>query len=97
MAKTLKDLYYGKLTLFDHPIPNSSPIRELGAHLSQCETKLKENLSSEEKALLEDLIRTQLDMDGVTAEENFIMGFRLGARLIIACMDDNDGNIQEMR
>ena len=78
MAKTLKDLYYGNLTLFDHAIPSGSPVRRLSAHLTQCETKLK--------ALLEDLLKTQQDMDGVTAEENFILGFRLGVQLMAECL-----------
>ena len=86
MTKTLKDLYYGNLTLFDHPIPSGSPIRKLSAHLTQCETKLKEQLGSEEKTLLEDILKTQQDMDGVTAEENFILGFRLGVQLMAECL-----------
>lgn len=86
MTKTLKDLYYGNLTLFDHPIPSGSPIRKLSAHLTQCETKLKERLDGEEKALLENLLKTQQDMDGVTAEENFILGFRLGVQLMAECL-----------
>lgn len=90
MTKTLKDLYYGNLTLFDHPIPSSTPIRKLSAHLTQCETKLKEQLGSEEKTLLEDLLKTQQDMDGVTAEENFILGFRLGVQLMAECLTEGE-------
>ena len=86
MTKTLKDLYYGNLTLFDHAIPSGSPIRKLSAHLTQCETKLKERLDGEEKVLLEDILKTQQDMDGVTAEENFILGFRLGVQLMAECL-----------
>lgn len=86
MTKTLKDLYYGNLTLFDHDIPKGSPIHRLSAHLTQCETKLTEKLSPEEKMLLEDLLKTQQDMDGVTAEENFILGFRLGVQLMAECL-----------
>lgn len=86
MTKTLKDLYYGNLTLFDHAIPSGSPIRMLSAHLTQCETKLKEQIGPEEKALLEDILKTQQDMDGVTAEENFILGFRLGVQLMAECL-----------
>ena len=86
MTKALKDLYYGNLTLFDHDIPKGSPIHKLSAHLSQCETKLKEKLGPEEKALLEDLLNTQQNMDGVTAEENFILGFRLGVQIMGECL-----------
>ncbi len=90
MTKTLKDLYYGNLTLFDHAIPSKSPIRRLSAHLTQCETKLKERLGPEEKTLLEDLLKTQQDMDGVTAEENFILGFRLGVQLMAECLNGRE-------
>lgn len=86
MSKTLKELYYGNLTLFDHAIPGGSPMRKLSAHLTQCETKLREQLDKEETALLEDLLKTQQDMDGVTAEENFILGFRLGVQLMAECL-----------
>ena len=86
MPKTLKDLYYGNLTLFDHAIPSSSPMRKLSAHLTQCETKLKEQLDEEETVLLEDLLKTQQDMNAVTAEENFILGFRLGVQIMAECL-----------
>ena len=90
MAKTLKDLYYGNLTLFDHAIPSGSPIRKLSAHLTQCETRLKERLNGEEKALLEDILKTQQDMDRVTAEENFILGFRLRVRNMAESLTGED-------
>lgn len=46
--------------------------------------------NGEEKALLEDILKTQQDMDGVTAEENFILGFRLGVRLMTECLTGED-------
>lgn len=48
--------------------------------------KVKGKLGPEERTLLEDLLNTQQDMDGVTAEENFILGFRLGVRLMVECL-----------
>ena len=47
---------------------------------------MKERLDEEEKALLEDILKTQQDMDSVTAEENFILGFRLGVQLMAECL-----------
>ena len=32
----------------------------------------------------------------ITARENFILGFRLGARITMECMDGNDGDIREV-
>lgn len=90
MAKVLKDLYYGNLALFDHAIPSGSPMRKLSAHLTQCETTLKEQLKEDETALLEDLLKTQQDMDAVTAEENFILGFRLGVQIMAECLSGEE-------
>ena len=33
-------------------------------------------------------------IDSITALENFILGFRLGVRLMAECMDENDGDIR---
>lgn len=92
MPKTLKDLYYGNLMLFDHPIPSGSPVRKLSAHLTECEAKLKEQLSEEGQAQLKKLVHTQQEMDCATAEENFIMGFRLGVRIMVECLGREEGD-----
>ena len=39
----------------------------------------------------------QQEIDSITAIENFISGFRLGVRLMIDCMDDDDGDITDGR
>lgn len=90
MTKTLKALYYGNLALFDHPLPSGSPMRKLSAHLTQCETKLKELLNEDGKTQLEDLLQTQQEMDSVTAEENFILGFRLGVQIMAECLNGEE-------
>lgn len=39
----------------------------------------------------EPTVKAQQDIDGVTACENFILGFRLGVRMRIEYMDESDG------
>ena len=39
-------------------------------------------------------IRSQHEINSITATENFILGFRLGVRIMTECMDDNDGDIR---
>ncbi len=46
------------------------------------------------QALLTELVKAQHKIDAITATENFILGFRLGVRLMAECMDDNDGDIR---
>lgn len=38
--------------------------------------------------------RSQHEINSITATENFVLGFRLGIRLMAECMDDNDGEIR---
>ena len=40
--------------------------------------------------------KTLEDFSYITALENFILGFRLGVRMTAECMDENDGDIQEV-
>ena len=46
------------------------------------------------EAVLAKLIESQQEIDSITALENFILGFRLGVRIMTECMDDNDGDIK---
>ena len=61
---------------------------------SSCEKQLMEQLGETAQTILTKLIRSQHEINGITATENFILGFRLGVRLMVECMDDNDGNIR---
>lgn len=53
-----------------------------------------EQLGETEQGTLTKLIRSQQEIDGITATENFILGFRLGLRLMVECMDGDDGDIK---
>ena len=46
------------------------------------------------RSILEKLIESQQEIDSITALENFILGFRLGVRLMAESMDENDGDIR---
>ena len=59
VPKIWKDLYYGDLTLFDHPVPGSSPAGKRSTHFTQCETKLAELWNKKGKVQLENPIHTQ--------------------------------------
>ena len=50
------------------------------------------DLSKQE--VLTKLIRSQHEINSITAIENFILGFRLGVRIMAECMDENDGDIR---
>ena len=65
-----------------------------GLCLSFGENQLMEQLDGAGQAVLAKLIKSQHETDSITALENFILGFRLGVRMMAECMDDSDGDIR---
>ena len=92
MAKVLKDLFYGDLSLSDRSMPKGSAMHKLSTKLCKCEEMLAELLGEEGKEQLEALTRAQWEMDCLTAEENFILGFRLAVQIMAECLGgEQDG------
>ena len=51
---------------------------------------------TETETILKKLTRSQHEINSITALENFILGFRLGARIMAECMDENDGDTRDV-
>ena len=94
MRKILQDFYYGNLTPGDQDIAPNSELRRAVDRIARCEQQLTERLGETEQAILSELVQAQHTADSITAVENFILGFRLGVRMMAECMDDNDGGIR---
>jgi len=96
MRKILKDFYYGNLNPGVQEMTAHSGLRRAVNTVIRCEQQLMERLGETEQALLTELVKAQHEIDSTTALENFILGFRLGVRMMVECMDENDGDIHEM-
>ena len=94
MRKTLEDLYYGNITPNAQDMAPHSELRRATDRVTRFENQLMERLDEAGQTILAKLIESQQEIDSITALENFILGFRLGAKLTMECMDDNDGNIR---
>ena len=94
MRKTLEDLYYGNITPNEQQMVPGSEMAKAVARVASCEKQLMEQLEETEQDALTKLIRSQHEINGITATENFILGFRLGVRLMVECMDEDDGDIR---
>ena len=92
MRKTLEDFYYGNITPCDQQMIPGSEMKRAVDRAAKCEELLAELLDEEGKHILTRLTRSQQEIDSRTALENFILGFRLGIRLMAECMDDSDGD-----
>lgn len=94
MRKTLEDLYYGNITPHDQDMAAGSELKQAVARVARYEGQLTEQLDETGQTILTKLIRSQHEIDGITARENFILGFRLGVRIMAESMDTNDGDIK---
>ena len=96
MRNTLEDLYYGNITPgAQQAVPNSE-LKRATDRVARFESQLTEHLDEAGQTILAKLIESQDEIESITALENFILGFRLGARLMAECMDENDGDIWEV-
>ena len=55
-----------------------------------------EQLNESEQSLLKEMVDAQCEVGSITACDNFILGFRLGVRMMVECMDENDGDTRPM-
>ena len=96
MRKTLEDLYFGNISPNEQQMAPDSELKKAVDRVTRYESQLTEQLGKDEQTILTKLIRSQHEINSITALENFILGFRLGARIMAECMDENDGDIREV-
>ena len=94
MRNTLEDLYYGNITPGAQQTAPDSELKRAADRVARFKSQLTERLDEDGQVILGKLIESQHEINSITALENFILGFRLGARLVAESMDENDGDIR---
>ena len=94
MRNTLEDLYYGNITPGAQQTAPNSELKRATDRVARFESQLTERLDENGQTILAKLVESQHEVDSITARENFILGFRLGTRIMAECMDENDGDIR---
>ena len=80
MPNILEDLYYGNLSPCQRAVRPDSKIRKLIQKQSDLETKLSASLTEDQRATFEQYLSVSADLLDADCLDNFITGFRLGAR-----------------
>ena len=96
MRNTLEDLYYGNINPNEQQMVSGSELKKAVDRVARYESQLTELLDENGQTILTKLIRSQHEIDSITALENFILGFRLGVRIMAECMDENDGDTKSV-
>ena len=94
MRNILEDIYYGNITPGAQRIAPNSELKRATDRVARFEDQLTERLDEAGQTILAKFIESKDEAESITALENFILGFRLGARIMMECMDENDGDIK---
>ena len=85
---TIQDLYYGRISPYEMSISATPEYQKLKTLADKNEDLLKETLSDEQKELLDKLTECITDISSISERDMFIVGFRLGMKLMIDVMKD---------
>ena len=85
---TIQDLYYGRISPYEMSISTAPEYQKLKALANRDEDLLRESLSDEQKELLDKLTECITDISSISERDMFIVGFRLGMKLMIDVMKD---------
>lgn len=96
MRTTLEDFFYGNINPSARVMAPDSELSRATGRVTRFEQQLTEQLGEAGRDLLAKLVESQHEVNSITAREDFILGFRLGVRMMAECMDENDGDIREM-
>ena len=93
MRDTLENLYFGNITPNDQIVKSGTALKKAMEQSAECEEQLTALLEDREKAMLLRLINAENEIGSTMALENFILGFRLGVRMILEALDEDDGSL----
>ena len=80
MPNILEDLYYGNLSPSQRTVRPGSRVKNMMQKQSELESKLNESFTEEQWANFEQYLTVTADLLDANCLDNFITGFRLGAR-----------------
>lgn len=92
----IKELYFGNLSPGEQSVIRNSEYSRLLGLSDKLAEEIKQNLSEEACRKLEELCGANLDLIGITAEENYVFGFRDGARLMLDILAGENRNLQHL-
>ncbi len=95
MAKSiLKDFYYGNIVPVERHTGNSSEVICAVKELETAEKQLQAILQPEAIPLLERYGKVHAELASIEEAEDYIEGFKTGARFVMEILDDSHENLR---
>ena len=95
MPNILEDLYYGNLSPCQRAVHPGSRVQKLAQKQSDLESNLNNSFTKEQRADFEQYLSVTADLLDANTLDNFITGFRLGARFAHETFVSNKAPMEE--
>ena len=89
MRRILEDLYHGNLTVSGQTFRRGTKYARALARLAETEDALGRKLAPEDHPLLAEYAMASAGLTSVSLEEAYIEGFRTGARIMLAVLQED--------
>ncbi len=96
MRRMLEELYYGNINPNEQIFIKDSQYGKAMKIISGNEEKLTGLLEGKGLDLFLDFVNAQSEVNGITAVENFINGFRIGALMMLDILSEQDGCLRDI-
>ena len=90
MRKILEDIYCGRFSAVNRPIRRGSEYDRAISEVTRCEEALRGKLNPDEVKLLGTYSQACADLSGISCIDNFVLGFRMGAQLMLEVLEPDD-------
>ena len=89
MSEIIRELFRGNMDVFERPFDADSYENETFNEMEKLTEDMKQKIPSEFHLLLEQYQNSMMNLMDVACEEEFLSGYRLGVRLMIAAWPEN--------
>lgn len=89
MRNILSDIYRGKFTVIQKHNRKWTPFAKLLDQSNELEARIRKDLPESLRDAFDQYVKTSADLAYLACEEDFIAGYKLGIRLILAALENN--------
>lgn len=90
MQKIIEDIYCGRFSAVNRPIKRGSEYDRAISEVTRCEEALRGKLNPDEVKLLGKYSQACADLSSISCIKDFVLGFRMGALLMISILFPDD-------
>ena len=95
MRRILEDLYHGNLTVSGQTFRRGTKYARALTRVTETEEALGRKLTTEDRPLLAEYAMASAGLSSVSIEEAYIKGFRTGAQIMLAVLEEDEASESE--